>query len=101
MVQLWPDLGKFLGQDPSEYSGLTPWQAATRRAWHLEMETQHVSVFAKVIEKCKEFAMFEDFWGSHVLISETVDYDSPPGDISHVLLTAKLHTCFHVSTTSA
>jgi hypothetical protein len=66
----WKSLPKLLGQDPSEYSGLTPRQVATRRAWHLEMETQHVSEFAKVIEKCKEFAMFEDFWGSHVLISE-------------------------------
>ncbi len=91
---------KLPGQDPLEYSGLTPRHAATRRAWYLEMETQHVSVFAKVIEKCKEFTMFEDFWGSHVLISETVDYDSPPGDISRVLSTAKLHTCVHVSMTS-
>jgi hypothetical protein len=55
------------------------------RAWHLEMETQHVSVFATVIEKCKEFALFENFWGSHVLISEMVDYNSPPMDISRVL----------------
>jgi hypothetical protein len=97
----WKSLPKLLGQDLSEYSGLTPWQVATRRAWHLEMDTQHESVFAKVIEKCKEFAMFQDFWGSHVLISETVDYDSLPGDISRVLLTAKLHMCFHVSMTSA
>jgi hypothetical protein len=94
-------LPKLSGQDSSEYSGLIPWQVATRRAWHLEMATQHVSEFARVIEKCKEFAMFEDFWGSHVLISETVDYNSPPGDISRVLSTAKLHMCFHVSMTSA
>jgi hypothetical protein len=39
----WKSLPKLPGQDPSEYSGLTPWQAATRRAWHLEMESQHVS----------------------------------------------------------
>jgi hypothetical protein len=36
-----------------------------------------------------------------LLISETVDYNSPPGDISHVLLTAKLHACFYTSITSA
>jgi hypothetical protein len=101
LFAFWKSLPKLPGQDPSEYYGLTPWQAATRRAWHLEMEKQHVSVFAKVIEKCKEFAMFEDFWGSYVLISEMVDYDSPPGDISRVLLTVKLHTYFHVSMTSA
>jgi hypothetical protein len=97
----WKLLPKLPSQDPSEYSGLTPRQVATRRAWHLEMETQHVSEFAKMIEKCKEFAMFEDFWGSHVVISATVDYDSPPGDISRILLTAKLNMCFHMSMTSA
>jgi hypothetical protein len=36
-----------------------------------------------------------------VLISDAVDYNSPPGDISRVLSTAKLHTSFHVSMTSA
>jgi hypothetical protein len=57
----WKSLPILPGQDPSEYSGLTSQQAATRRAWHLEMETQHVSEFAKVIEKRKKFAIFEDF----------------------------------------
>jgi hypothetical protein len=57
------------GLDPADYAGLTTKQAATRKAWHIEMETQHVPMFARLIEKGKEFTLFEDFWGAHVLIS--------------------------------
>ena len=87
-------LPKLPGMDPEEYSGLKPKQAATRRAWHIEMETQHVKTFFRLIERCKEVLMFQTYWGEHVLISEVVEYDSPP-----VWGTAKKHTCFHVSMT--
>ncbi len=38
----WKLLPKLPGMDPEEYAGLKPKQAVTRRAWHIEMETQHV-----------------------------------------------------------
>ncbi len=43
--------------------------------------------------------MFEDVWGTHVLILEVVDFDSPPGDISWLLKESKEHICFQVSMT--
>ena len=92
-------LPKLPGMDPEEYAGLKPKQAATRRAWHIEMETQHVKTFSRLIEQCKEVLLFQTFWGEHVLISEVVEYDSPSGDIKRVLKTAKRHTCFQVSMT--
>ncbi len=85
--------------DPDEYSGLTVRQSLTRRAWHIKMETQHFATFTRLIEKCKEFTMFEDVWGMHVLILEVVDFYSPPRDISWLHKKAKKHTCFLVSTT--
>jgi hypothetical protein len=63
------------------------------------METQHVPLFARLIEKGKEFTLFKDFWGAHVLISEVVEYDSPSGDILRLQKEAKNHTCFQVSMT--
>ncbi len=92
-------LPKLPGLDPDKYSGLTARQSLTRRAWHIKMETQHVATFTRLIEKCKEFTMFEDVWGMHVLILKVVDFDSPPGDISWLHKEAKKHTCFQVSMT--
>jgi hypothetical protein len=78
-LAFWKSLPKLLGLDPEEYSGLTVRQSSTRRAWHAKMETQHIAMFTRFIEKCKEFTMFEDVWGMHVLILEVVDFDSPLG----------------------
>ena len=90
---------KLPGADPEDFAGLKPRQAAARKAWHLEMEVQHVQHFSRLIEKCKEVRLFDSIWGGHVMISEVVDYESPPGDIKRVLKTAKKHTCFQVSMT--
>jgi len=92
-------LPKLPGLNPEEYAGLKPQQAATRRAWHVELETQHVETFNRLIEQCKDVLLFQRMWGEHVLISKVVEYDSPPGDIKRVLKTAKRHTSFHVSMT--
>ena len=92
-------LPKLPGSDPEEYAGLKPRQAANRRAWHLEMETQHLDKFVRLIEQCKDVLLFDTYWGEHVLISRVVEYDSPPGDIKRVIKTAKRHTCFQVSMT--
>ncbi len=92
-------LPKLPGAEPEEYAGLKPRQAAARKAWHLEMELHHFHQFARLIEICKEVRLFESFWGGHVMISEVVNYESPPGDIKRVLKTAKKHTCFQVSMT--
>ena len=74
-------LPKLPGSDPEEYVGLKPRQTAARKAWHLEMETHHLHQFTKLIETCNEVRLFESILGGHVMISEVVDYNSPPGDI--------------------
>ncbi len=62
----------------------------------MEMETQHVATFAKLIEVCKDYHVFS-YWGDHVLISQTVDYESPQGDIDRMMVVAKRHTSFQCS----
>jgi hypothetical protein len=90
---------KLPGLDPAEYAGLHSKHNAARNAWHVEMEKQHVHLFQRLIEKAKDFNMFEDLWGRHVLISEVVDFTSLQGDIEHLMKEAKKHTCFQVSMT--
>ena len=98
-------LPKLSGLDPEEYAGLKPQQVATRQAWLLEMETQHVRTFSQLIKQCKDILLFKARWGEHVLISQVVEYELPPeyelplGDIKRVLKTVKRHTCFQVSMT--
>jgi hypothetical protein len=88
---------KLPGLDPAEYAGLSSRQTAARRAWHVETEKQHVHLFRTLIEKAKDFNLFEDLWGKHVLISEVVDFNSSQGDIERLMKEAKKHTCFQVS----
>ena len=90
---------KLPGLDPAEYAGLHTRQNAARKAWHVEMEKQHMYLFQRLIEKAKDLNLFEDLWGKHVLISEVVDYNSSQGDIERLMKEAKKHTCFQVSMT--
>ncbi len=39
---------------PLVYNSLTNKQKASRQAWHVEMETQYVRDFAKLVEVCTE-----------------------------------------------
>ncbi len=91
---------KLPGLDPAEYAGLPSRQTTARRAWHVEMEKQHVHLFRRLIEKAKDFILFEDLWGRHVLISEVVDFNSLQGDIERLMKEeAKKLMCFQVSMT--
>ncbi len=84
------------GLDPAVYNQLTNKQKASRRVWHVEMESHHVSTFGRLVEICKEYNIFA-YWGEHVRISEVVDQRSPQGDIDRVMKVAKRHTCFQCS----
>jgi hypothetical protein len=92
-------LPKLPGLDPVEYAGLQSRQNTARKAWHVEMERQHVHLFQRLIEKAKDLNLFEDLWGRHVLLSEVVDFNSSQGDIARLMKEAKKHTCFQVSMT--
>ena len=54
-------LPRLPGLNPADYAGLSTKQAVARKAWHIEMETQHVPLFARLVEKGKEYTLFEDF----------------------------------------
>jgi hypothetical protein len=70
------NLPKRPGLDPTIYNSHTNRQWALRRAWHVEMEKQHVRDFACLVKVYKEFNVFA-FWGEHVRIMEVVENDSP------------------------
>jgi hypothetical protein len=64
----------------TEYKGLSNKHRQTRRVWHVEMEVHQVQTFERLLEVCKDYGVF-GYWGDHVIISQVVDFESPPGDI--------------------
>ena len=91
------NLPKLPGVDvATEYRGLQNKQKQSRRAWHVEMELQHIQSFERLIEICKDYGVFS-FWGEHVIISRVVDFDSPPGDIDRMRVVAMRHTRYQCS----
>ncbi len=59
----------------------------------MEIETQYVRNFARLVEICKEYNVFA-MWDEHVRITELVDFDLPQVDINWVIKAAKRHTSF-------
>jgi hypothetical protein len=90
-------LPKLPNMDPADYAGLSPRQNAARKAWHLELENLHLLEMKSLVEKAKDFLLFEDYWGGHLMFSEVVDYGSDPTDIERLLKVVKTHTCYQVS----
>ena len=91
------NLPKLPGVDvATEYKALQNKQRQARRAWHVEMELQHIQAFERLLEVCKDYGVFS-FWGDHVIISRVVDFESPPGDIERMREVAMRHTRYQCS----
>ena len=62
----------------------------------MEMELHYIQTFERILEVCKDYGVF-GFWGDHVIISQVVDFDSPPGDIERMRQVAMRHTRYQCS----
>ncbi len=90
-------LPKLPNLDLADYAGLSQKQNNARKAWHVEMGTKFLDAMRYLIDKAKDYSLFEDYWGGHVMISDVVDFGSEPADIERLLKVAKSHTCYQVS----
>ena len=91
------NLPKLPGVDvATDYKRLNNKQRQSRRAWHVELECQHISAFDRLLEVCKDYGLIR-FWGEHVIISRVVDFESPPGDIERMRQIAMRHTRYQCS----
>jgi hypothetical protein len=66
----------------------------------IECDTSKIPFLCALINHIKEHKLTAPIWGSHAHITETVDWDSPKGDLSHFVRMSQDHTCYNMSVTS-
>jgi hypothetical protein len=71
-----------------------------RRAHLIECDTSKIPFLCALINYIKEHKLTAPIWGGHAHITETVDWDSPKGDLSCFVRMSQDHTCYNMSVTS-
>jgi hypothetical protein len=71
-----------------------------RRAHLIECDVNAIPFLRTLISYMKERKLAAPIWGGHVHITETVDWDSPKGDISQFIQMLQDHTCYNMSVIS-
>ncbi len=66
----------------------------------IECDTSKISFLCALINYIKEHKLTAPIWGGHAHITETVDWDSPKGDLSRFVRMSQDHTCYNMSVTS-
>ncbi len=71
-----------------------------RQAHLIECDTSKIPFLCAQINYIKEHSLAAPIWGGHAHITETVDWDSPKGDLSHFVRMSQDHTCYNMSVIS-
>ena len=71
-----------------------------RQAHLIECDTSKIPFLRALINYIKEHKLAAPLWGGHAHITETVDWDSPKGDLSHFVRISQDHTCYNMSVIS-
>jgi hypothetical protein len=71
-----------------------------RQAHLIECDTSKIPFLCALINYIKEHMLTAPIWGGHAHITETVDWDSPKGDLSRFVSMSQDHTCYNMSVTS-
>jgi hypothetical protein len=66
----------------------------------IECDTSKIPFLRALINYIKEHKLTAPIWGGHAHITETVDWDSPKGDLSRFARMSQDHTCYNMSVTS-
>jgi hypothetical protein len=92
-----PKLPRKSGQQFQKY---TRDMQEARREHLIECDTSKIPFLCALINHIKEHKLTAPIWGGHAHITETVDWDSPKGDLSRVVKTSQDHTCYNMSVAS-
>ncbi len=79
------------------------WDMQEARWAHLiECDTSKIPFIHALINyiKVKEHKLTAPIWGGHAHITETVDWDSPKGDLNRFVRMSQDHTCYNMSVAS-
>jgi hypothetical protein len=68
-----------------------------RQAHLIKCDTSKISFLCALINYIKDHSLAAPIWGGHAHITETVDWDSPKGDLSRFVRMSQDHTCYNMS----
>jgi hypothetical protein len=71
-----------------------------QQAHLIECDTSKIPFLCALINYIKEHKLAASIWGGHTHITETVDWDSPKGDLSCFVRMSQDHTCYNMSVIS-
>jgi hypothetical protein len=71
-----------------------------QQAHLIECDNSKIPFLRALINYIKEHKLATLLWGGHAHITETVDWDSPKGNLSHFVGISPDHTCYNMSVIS-
>jgi hypothetical protein len=88
------------GQSGEQFQKYTRDMQEARRAHLIECDTSKIPFLCALINYIKKHSLAAPIWGGHAYITETVDWDSPKGDLSRFVRMSQDHTCYNMSVIS-
>ncbi len=91
---------KLPGQPGSSFRDYSREMQEARRAHLIECDIKEIPFLRVLISYIKERKLAVRIWGGHTHITETVDWDSPKGDVSRFVRMSQDHTNYNMSLVS-
>jgi hypothetical protein len=91
---------KLPGQSGEQFRKFTRDMQEARQAHLIKCDTFKIPFLLTRINYIKEHSLAAPIWGGHAHITETVDWDSPKGDLSCFVRMSQDHTCYNMSVVS-
>jgi hypothetical protein len=88
---------KLPGQPGSNFRDYSREMQEARRAHLIECDIKEIPFLRALISYIKDMKLAVCIWGGHTHITETVDWDSPKGDISRFVRMSQDHTNYNMS----
>jgi hypothetical protein len=88
---------KLPGQPGSNFRDYSREMQEARRAHLIECDIKAIPFLRVLISYIKDNKLAARIWGGHMHITETVDWDSPKGDVSRFVWMSQDHTNYNMS----
>jgi hypothetical protein len=91
---------KLPGQSGSQFWDYSREMQEAQRAHLIECDVQAIPFLRLLIDYIKEHKLTTPIWGGHAHLTETVDWDSPKGNVSQFVWMSQDHMCYNMSVVS-
>ena len=88
---------KLPGQPGSNFCDYSHDMQEARQAHLIECDIKEIPFMCALISYIKDVKLVVRIWGGHTHITETVDWDSPKGDVSRFVRMSQVHTNYNMS----